>query len=99
MCIIRHNHYLFIDSIKWDTIILHTDEKGVSLEAKQQVDEKLKHQGLMVKREVDHVNKMQITITTDAGITHTYVGDYHELHNKDWGGIIREIIDDSNDVI
>lgn len=36
---------------------------------------------------------MTITITID-GVEREYQGDYNDLHNKDWGGIVRDFIDD-----
>lgn len=41
-------------------------------------------------------SNMKITIIVD-GIEREYRGDYYELHNKDWSGIIRDFIDDTHE--
>lgn len=36
---------------------------------------------------------MKIEIIID-GVSRVYVGDYDELHNRDWDGRVREHLDD-----
>ena len=36
---------------------------------------------------------MKIQIIVD-GVERTFQGDYHELHNQDWSGRVRDLLDD-----